>query len=270
MRRPADPARRRVHRTSGSPGPRPGAGPRRRRSSRSTSTRDARPPGVELAARLASAALVWPRGRSRCRRSSAASSRGRASRPPNAGRSATYLHGHLVGTGAAPSHRMTWVIRAGPSRTWAYLNPSSTPPSTSSSATNTSVNRISQWPPSIDRSTVSMCRTDLDAGRAARSEEHRGASRLARLPAGAGHDDVERGAVRTGDEPLVAVDQPPSVDLRGRGRQHRRIGAGARRRLGHGERRPGLARSRAAPGSARVALPTPRGRAGGRFPRPGR
>ena len=41
------------------------------------------------------------------------------SRAPNASRSATWRDRHLVAAARGPSHRITWVIRAGPSRTCA-------------------------------------------------------------------------------------------------------------------------------------------------------
>ena len=57
------------------------------------------------------------------------------------------------------------------------------------------------------------------------------------------HDDRELGADRAGDQPFLAVDdEVAAVAAASRGRQqHRRVGAGARRRLGHHEARADLA-----------------------------
>src|SRR6185437_299242 len=58
---------------------------------------------------------------------------------------------------------------------------------------------------------------------------------------GAGDDDEVRGFAGTGDEPLAAADQPFAAGPLGEGADHARIGAAARRRLGHGEGRFDLA-----------------------------
>jgi hypothetical protein len=67
-------------------------------------------------------------------------------------------------------------------------------------------------------------------------EEHR-CSRICHR-----HADGERGALGAGDEPLASVDRPAASDSLGPGHQHRGIGAGTWRRLGHGEAGADLSR----------------------------
>ena len=55
---------------------------------------------------------------------------------------------------ARPSQRMQCVSRAGPSRTWAYLKPRPTSPSTASGPTTTSSKCRFGWPPAMVRSPV--------------------------------------------------------------------------------------------------------------------
>ncbi len=63
----------------------------------------------------------------------------------------------------------------------------------------------------------------------------------ARIVRGARDDDEMRRFGGAGDEPFAAADHPFAVLLFGGGADHARIGAAARRRLGHGERRFHLA-----------------------------
>ena len=59
---------------------------------------------------------------------------------------------------------MQWVRRAGASRTWAYLKPWPTSPSTWSDETRRSSIRITAWPPGMVRSMVSRMRSVTMAG----------------------------------------------------------------------------------------------------------
>ena len=99
---------------------------------------------------------------------------------------------------------------------------------------------------------------DLPAGVVRVDQEHGGALGGAG-PLGPGHDDREPGPVRARDELLVTVQHPAAVRAPGGGAQRGRVRAGARRRLGHREAGPHLARHE----RAQVALLLP-GRAGHR------
>ena len=80
---------------------------------------------------------------------------------------------------------------------------------------------------------------DFEPGRALVHDEPGNAS------VGAGHDDGEVGSHRTADKPLVAVDDPAASFFTAHrtcgGGQHARVGAGARRGLGHGKARAHVA-----------------------------
>ena len=77
---------------------------------------------------------------------------------------------------------------------------------------------------------------DLDAGLVHVGQEHGRVTVLALR-----HDDREGGAVGAGDEPFFAVDDVMIAVLARRGQHRRRIGAGARRGLGHAEAGAGRA-----------------------------
>ena len=65
-------------------------------------------------------------------------------------------------------------------------------------------------------------------------EQGRDARPVGSVGEGPGVDDEDGRDVAEGDEPLLAVDEPAAVDLRGGAGHHARVGAGAR--LGHGVR----------------------------------
>ena len=129
---------------------------------------------------------------------------------------------------------MQWVSRAGPSLICVILRPSPTPESTFSSPTSSPSNSSSQWPPCSSGPMIANAPHDAPARLIAVIEKRGEAA--ARIVRGARDDDEMRRFGGAGDEPFAAADHPFAVFLLGGGADHARIGAAARRRLGHGER----------------------------------
>ena len=232
----------RGRRTSARPGRRSGRSPRRRRSWRSRSTAEARAPwsssqqARSSSARVAamsislSAISCWIIPRSASRDAERLALGDVAAAPPRA---------HGARPPASASRGSSGPARAEPAR---WRSPRSTSPSTPSSGTKTSLERTSQWPPSIDRSSGADVPADLEARRRPPAP---GTSSLRR---GRPADPLVRAITMKKPAPSAPVmnhlrpliRQPPSTLVAAVG-SARRVGAGAGRRLGHRERRADLA-----------------------------
>ncbi len=134
---------------------------------------------------------------------------------------------------------MQWVSRAGPSRIWVTRRPS---PDVQEHVFVLDLEAVEF---ELAMAAMLLGAENADAAndppaRLVAMVEERGQA-AARIVGGARNEDVVRGAVGSGDEPLAAMDDPFATTALGAGADHAGIGAAAGRRLGHGEGRAHLA-----------------------------